>query len=188
MKTVEDDDIRGALQSDKTAVDRAIRLMIDRYGKDVYSTAYRILGSTAEAQDIQQETFIKVVERPRDFAQATSMRAYLCKVAAHLSVSSLRKTKRRASKDRERFAAEGDGLTVVAAFRPSSEGQRSALLSCLEAVDPDTRAAFYLRVLYELSWDEIGDVIGTTAAAARVSVRRAEKKLRACMEGREKTS
>lgn len=62
------------------------------HGRTVFAAAYRVLGSTAEAEDIQQNVFLRLLEKPQ--SQADSWPAFLTTLATRLAIDRLRRQHR----------------------------------------------------------------------------------------------
>ncbi|GAB17204.1 putative RNA polymerase ECF-type sigma factor [Gordonia effusa NBRC 100432] len=138
----------------------------------LFTVAYEMLGSAADAEDIVQETWL----RWSDVDQATiaDPRAYLVTVVTRQSLNRLRSLARR----REDYVGEWlpePLLTTpdVADDVELAENVSIAMLTVLETLAPTERAVFVLREVFDLSYDEIASAIGKSAAAVRQIAHRA---------------
>lgn len=174
-----DDDIRAALRGQsKRDDDVAFRLLRQRYAREIFVCAFRILRQHDAAEDIIQETLLKVAAHREAVASADSIKAYLVTIAKNLSFSQLRTAKSRDAKLRAELPPRAAVANV------SDDGENAALLACLEGVDASTRKALYLYTLYEMSWNEIAEVIGAEVDTVRMRVMRAQVRVRACLQGK----
>ena len=140
----------------------------------LFTVAYEILGSAADAEDVLQETWLRWVaidvERVRD------QRAYLVRIATRQSLNRLRSMKRR------KEAYIGSWLPEPLLTAPDvaddlelAESMSMALMLVLETLSPTERAVFVLREAFDVSYDEIAAAIGKSPAAVRQVAHRARR-------------
>ncbi|PYI54439.1 RNA polymerase sigma-70 factor [Paenibacillus flagellatus] len=145
----------------------------------LFSLAYRMLGSAADAEDIVQDTF--VASAGVDESRIGNMKAYLCKMATNRCLDRLK------SATRQRETYVGPWLpeplaTDVSADDPYEsfalkESISTAYLLLLEQLSATERAVFLLREVYQYDYEEIADMVGKTAANCRQIFRRAKRSL-----------
>jgi len=141
------------------------------------SVAYRMLGSTSEAEDAVQEAWLRF-----NRAGATGIEnigGWLTTVTARVCLDMLRS---RRSRREEPLAAEGT-VTVAGALDPAeavvlADSMGLALLVVLETLTPSERVAFVLHDLFDLPFEDIAPVVGRTPAAARQLASRARRRVR----------
>ena len=153
-------------------------LAFDRHRSRLQSIAYRMLGSVAEAEEVVQDAWLRWYEAPR--ATFESAEAWLVTVTTRLAIDRLRLAKN----EREEYF----GLWLpepILSDEPTPEEaiERAdqvsvAFLALLERLTPDARAAFVLRELFDLEYDEVARCIGKTETASRQLVSRAKTQLR----------
>ena len=73
----------------------AFRELVERFEGRVASVVIRMLGDTAEAEDVGQETFIRFYRSLRGFRGQASVGTYLTRIAINLSLNELKKRRRR---------------------------------------------------------------------------------------------
>lgn len=155
----------------------------------VRDVAYRVLGSVAEAEDVTQETYLRLLTRgdEPDAAPLDEPRAWLVTVASRLAIDRLR------AHEHSRRAYVGPWLPepIVTDERTLPEDRitlddsvRMALLVVLEQLTPAERTAFLLHDVFDLGFDRIADVLGVSPASARQSASRARKRIAAHGEAR----
>ncbi|MRX44793.1 RNA polymerase sigma factor SigJ [Agromyces kandeliae] len=155
----------------------------------VRDVAYRVLGSVAEAEDVTQETYLRLLARDDDphAAPLDDARAWLVTVASRLAIDRLR------AHEHSRRAYVGPWLPepIVTDDRILPEDRitlddsvRMALLVVLEQLTPAERTAFLLHDVFDLDFDRIADVLGVSPAAARQSASRARRRVAAQGEAR----
>jgi RNA polymerase sigma-70 factor (ECF subfamily) len=83
--------------------EEALRVLIDRHSRRFYGTAYRILGQAAEAEDVVQESFVKLWVKPEkwDTQKGASFTTWFHMVVVHRCMDELRKRKNYESIDPE---------------------------------------------------------------------------------------
>lgn len=165
--------------SDPRDSDRTIEAWWADYRHLVRDVAYRILGSVADAEDITQEAYLRLL------GQAPSAiddpRAWLVTVASRLAVDRLR------SHELARRAYVGPWLPepIVADDRLPPEDRvtlddsvRMALLVVIERLTPAQRTAFILHDVFRLDFARIAEILGTTAGSSRQLASRARRRVR----------
>lgn len=141
--------------------------------------AYRMLGSLADAEDVMQDAWL----RWHDAAHTAldSAEAWLVTVTTRLSIDRLRAAKAR-REDYFGFWLPEPVLTDSPAtpeeIREFSDDVSVAFLTLLERLSPMARAAFLLREVFDMNYDEVARVLGRTEAGCRQLVRRARLQLR----------
>ena len=140
----------------------------------LFTVAYEILGSAADAEDVLQETWLRWVEV--DLEQVRDERAYLIRITTRQALNRLRTMKRR------REAYVGTWLPEPLLTAPDvaehvevAENLSIALMLVLETLSPTERAVFVLREAFDVGYDEIAEAVGKTPAAVRQIAHRARR-------------
>jgi RNA polymerase sigma-70 factor (ECF subfamily) len=165
----------GTTQSNEPEV--SIRLAtFDQYRSLLFSIAYRMLGSVADAEDMLQETFIRWQQAADD--DIRSPRAFLVTIISRLSINQLQS----ARVQREEYV--GQWLPEPLVTDPGSdplglikidESLSIAFLVLLERLTPIERAVFLLREVFEYEYSEIAAVLGQSEVNCRQILRRARQ-------------
>jgi RNA polymerase sigma-70 factor (ECF subfamily) len=159
----------------------AVRLAtFDQHRGLLFSVAYRMLGSVADAEDMLQETFIRW-QQARD-EEIRSPRAFLITIISRLSINHLQSARVR----REEYVGQwlpeplvaGEGNDPLGILRVD-ESLSMAFLVLLERLTPVERAVFLLREVFEYEYDEIAAVLGQSAVNCRQILRRARQHVNA---------
>lgn len=144
----------------------------------LFGVAYRMLGSTAEAEDVVQESWLRWDRTDR--SQVADPRAYLVRVATRLAIDQLR----RAATRREAYV--GPWLPEPLLTSPDvadeatlAESVSMAILVVLETLSPLERAVFVLHEAFGFSYPEIGAALGRSDVAIRQLSHRAREHVRA---------
>lgn len=141
----------------------------------LFSLAYRMLGARADAEDAVQETYLRWQQAAED--EIRSPRAYLTTIVARLSLDALKMAHRK----REVYVGPWLPEPIVEPSAYPHEMAQSlsiAFLHLLESLSPPERAAFLLREIFEMPYEEISVVLESTEANCRQLVTRARKSIR----------
>jgi RNA polymerase sigma-70 factor (TIGR02957 family) len=138
----------------------------------LFTVAYEMLGSGADAEDVVQETWLRWAGV--DQAEVYDPRAYLVRIVTRQALNRLRSVSRR----REDYVGEWlpEPLLTgpdVADDIELAESVSIAMLTVLETLGPIERAVFVLREVFETPYDEIAEAVGKTPAAVRQIAHRA---------------
>ncbi|MFG2007329.1 RNA polymerase sigma-70 factor [Spirillospora sp. NPDC048911] len=138
----------------------------------LFTVAYEMLGSAADAEDVLQETWLKWVGV--DLATVRDQRAYLVRIATRQALDRLRALGRRKESYVGPWLPE-PLLTVpdVADDVELADSVSMAMLLVLETLQPTERAVFVLREVFDLAYDEIAQAVDKTPAAVRQIAHRA---------------
>ena len=143
----------------------------------LFSVAYRMLGSAAEAEDVVQDAWLRAASSPE---QPTSARAWLTTVVTRLCLDRLKA----ARTTREQYVGPWLPEPVPTGAIESAEDVISrresvtmAFLTLLETLSPAERAAFLLREVFDADYADVARVLETTPANARQLVHRAKTRV-----------
>jgi len=143
----------------------------------LFTVAYEMLGSVADAEDVVQETWLRwaaLVDADR--REVRDPRAYLVRIVTRLCLNRLRTLARQ----REDYVGEWLPEPVltspdVAEDVELAESVSIAMLAVLETLLPTERAVFVLREVFDVPYDEIAEALDKSPAAVRQIATRARK-------------
>ncbi|WP_329157106.1 RNA polymerase sigma-70 factor [Streptomyces sp. NBC_01717] len=144
----------------------------------LFSVAYRVLGSAADAEDAVQDAWIKWSSTDR--SQITQPKAYLTRIVSNLALEHLRSARHK----RETYVGpwlpepiltSGDTTDTVT----DAESVSMAMLVVLETLSPLERAVFVLKEVFGFSHAEIAKMVERSEAAVRQAAHRAREHVRA---------
>ena len=142
-----------------------------RYAGDVHRFALFLSGDPAIADDLVSETFIRLWHA-RGRVELPTVKGYLLTIARNLFLAERRQARRLTSiDDRARDGRPGPEQLL------QSSADLRLVLTALQSLPEIDRAATLLRAEEELSYEDIGTVLGISTVAARVKVHRARLKL-----------
>ena len=140
----------------------------------LFTVAYEMLGSAADAEDVLQDTWLRWAGVRRE--RVTDPRAYLVRIVTRQALNRLRTLSRR----REEYL--GEWLPEPLLTSPDvaddvelAESVSIAMLTVLETLTPVERAVFVLREVFDTPYGEIAETVGKSAAAVRQIGRRARE-------------
>jgi RNA polymerase sigma-70 factor, ECF subfamily len=145
------------------------------------AVAYRMLGSTSEADDAVQEAWLRLIDR--DASQIENLGGWLTTVVARISLNMLRS--RNARREQPIDVRVPDPIVdPTDGTDPEHEALLAdavglALLVVLETLSPAERLAFVLHDMFGVPFDEIGPIVDRSPAAARQLASRARRRVRA---------
>ena len=138
----------------------------------LFTVAYEMLGSAADADDVVQETWLRWVAV--DLEQVREHRAYLVRITTRQALNRLRTVSRR----REDYVGEWlpEPLLTspdVAEDVELAESVSIAMLTVLETLAPVERAVLVLHEVFDVPYEEIAEAVGKSSAAVRQIAHRA---------------
>jgi RNA polymerase sigma-70 factor (ECF subfamily) len=160
----------GANQARET--DDAITLLVREHAAFVYRIAYSILRDSHDAEDVAQETFIRVVKNASRLPLIRDQRAWLARIAWRLSLSRWTRTKRKRT-------LEIEGTTANEAAAPVQSGEMLEVIQRMTSSLPDhLRHALVLSAVEEMSTREVAEALKINESTVRTRIHRARKLLR----------
>ena len=145
----------------------------------LFSIAYRMLGSVSEAEDVVQESFIRYQRALADETAVASPKAWLSAVVTRAAIDHLRSARVR----RETYVGEwlpeplvtDEGAGDPAEIAAQADSLSMSFLVLLERLTPVERAVFLLHDIFDYDFEEIGRIVGKTAATCRQHAVRARR-------------
>ena len=141
--------------------------LVEAHGQAVYRLAYARTGSREDAEDITQETFLRLVRASPAFRDEAHCRAWLLHVAMNCTQSLFRRPGRRKDLPLEE-----------AANAAAPEGERGDVLEAVLALPEQYRAPVHLFYYEELTVEQIAKILGLREGAVRTRLSRARGMLR----------
>ncbi|WP_420110711.1 RNA polymerase sigma factor SigE [Pseudactinotalea sp.] len=158
--------------------------IVTQHTDRVYRLAYRLTGNKADAEDLTQETFVRVF-RSLDRYQPGTFEGWLHRITTNLFLDGARR------RTRLRFDALGESAERVQAPERSSpergfehENLDVDIQEALNALKPQFRAAVVLCDIEGLSYEEIGTTLGISTGTVRSRIHRGRAQLREALAHR----
>ncbi|MDR1188281.1 MAG: sigma-70 family RNA polymerase sigma factor [Bifidobacteriaceae bacterium] len=155
----------------------------ERHYRDVYRLAYRLTGHTADAEDLTQETFVRVFRSLESYRPEGSFEGWLHRITTNLFLDSKRRE--------ARIRMDGLGEEAQEVADPDSTPDRliesmslgTRLDEALAALSPDLREALVMCDVEGKSYQEIADALGVRLGTVRSRLHRARAQARCVMTG-----
>jgi len=167
-----------SMESARSAIDLAA--LVETYSSLLFRVANSVLRRRAEAEDLVQDVFVRVLEHRRSLSAVRDMRVWLVRVSWNLAIDRRRRIRP------EQFD-EGFAESLVAGNLPAdealNEAQRlRAVVRELERLPKAERDVLLLSVVEELGTAEMAEVLGRSESAVRALLFRARTRLRERLE------
>ncbi len=169
----------------------ALSALVTRYQNRLYRYLLRLVRQPAEAEDLFQNTWIRVAEKIGQYDPNRSFEAWLFTLARHLAIDYLRRV-RPESLD-EPIGDEDSGETGATRLRSkepaayeriASQERASRIGESLETLPVAQREVLTLRFEEEMKLEEIAEVLNVPLSTVKTRLRRALDRLRVTMEVR----
>ncbi|MGI5321267.1 sigma-70 family RNA polymerase sigma factor [Actinomadura nitritigenes] len=164
-----------------TSLDQAAAVFVDARSR-LFGIAYRMLGGSAEAEDIVQETWLRWQDA--EHAVIANPGAFLALITTRLSINAARSARvRHETGIGPRTPEPVDLGADPAAGAERADAVERALLLLLETLTPAQRAAYILREAFDYPYARIAELVRLSPANVRQLVSRARRQLSAPRRG-----
>ncbi|MBU0495266.1 MAG: sigma-70 family RNA polymerase sigma factor [Chloroflexi bacterium] len=157
----------------------AFGLLVEAYQRPVYNLAYRMLGHIQEAQDAAQETFLRAYINLPTYDPARKFSNWLLAIASHYCIDRLRRRRHGTlSLDQEpQWRDNVPDPRALPEVTTLGREQEQLVQDLLAQLPENDRLVITLFYWYDLSCQEIGEIMGLSEGAVKVRLHRARKKL-----------
>lgn len=170
------DELRAIAQAKKGDAD-AFAFLVETYETSVYRLALRMCGNAHDAEEVAQEAFVAAWKGMPAFRGESKFSSWLYQLTTNAAIDFLRREKRHRAttpiEDEVDLAAPGTPQQAAEAAEV-----RQALQQALDTLTPEHREIFLLRQMRQLSYEEIGQLLGLEAGTVKSRLSRAKKQLR----------
>jgi RNA polymerase sigma-70 factor (ECF subfamily) len=176
LEQTDQDLIAAAREGDDGAFEQIVR----RYEPVVAATVIGMLGHSAEAEDVGQETFIRLYKSLDQFRGEASLKTYITRIAMNLSLNELKRRKR----NRERISGTPvDEFYDLEAKGESAEQRetRKMVHQAIAQLDEKFKAVVVLRLIDGYSTDETATMLDIPLGTVLSRLARAQEKLKSIM-------
>lgn len=136
----------------------AFAQLVTRHQRAAWNTAYRFLGNAADAEDVAQKAFLRILDAADRYRPTASFRTYLYRIVARLCLDFSRRRRLRAHVELPDVADKNE--MPGEAFE--AQEQAAAVRQSLDSLPPKQKMAIILRYYDGLGYREIAEVLGTT--------------------------
>jgi RNA polymerase sigma-70 factor, ECF subfamily len=151
----------------------AFEHLVVRHQSSAWNAAYRFLGDAAEAEDLAQEAFLKILDAAPRYQPTAKFRTYLYRVVTRLCLDSVQKKKPFYTENVPNLP--DDGLSPLDVLSTEEMGRR--IREALDQLPPKQRMTIILRYYEGLGYAEIASAMETTAKAVERLLARARSAL-----------
>jgi RNA polymerase sigma-70 factor (ECF subfamily) len=150
----------------------ALGALYDHHAAALCRTAYRLVGSRADAEDIVHDLFVGLPEALRGYQERGNLAAWLTRSVVRLALMRARADRRRRADPLSEASLPASGE------RTDARLEQSELQRVVMALPAGLRAVFMLKQVEGYSHDEIARMLGISSGASRVRFTRAIRMLR----------
>jgi RNA polymerase sigma-70 factor (ECF subfamily) len=159
----------------------AFEELVRKYQREVYGLACRMVSDAEEAKDLAQQAFLQAFVHIRSFRRDAQFRTWLFRIAINQCYNFLKSRKKFGDPvDTDEINLAGDDPSPQAGLEVQEDRRR--LYQALERLPAKQRAVITLKVEQGLNYQEISQILGGTAGAARVNYCQALKTLKHHMQ------
>lgn len=142
----------------------------------VFQIAYGVLGNSADAEDVAQETFLRAYQKFSSLREAEKFRAWVNRIAFRLALNRQRGQRRRMARDTA-WHVEEVGTTVDGAKNAERQVMLDQLRREIEDLPEKLRSVLQLSIVEEMEAEDVGAVLGIPAGTVRSRLHTARKLL-----------
>ncbi len=168
---IDDEELVEQLRAQRPA---AVNHLIDRYSALVRRSLYRVLGSTQDLDDLEQDTFVTVLARCHTLRDPGALRSFVVSVAMRLAKNELRKRAIRRFVGLDAVAEQAR----VAPYDAVEADRFRRVYTALDQLDANSRIAFVLRHVEGCELSEVATACGCSLSTVKRWLSRAETELR----------
>ena len=154
----------------------AFNLLVRKYSERVYRHCRKMVIDHEDANDLVQDTFLKVYAGLHEFRQASSLFTWIYRIATNECLAFLRKKRRRFFLPLVDYSAELANK-LEAQLSPDADEVQKKLQSAILKLPDKQRLVFNLRYYDELTYEQIAEITGTSVGALKASYHLAVKKI-----------
>lgn len=168
MERISDLDILALIGSNR---EKGFRMLVAEYAEKIYWHIRRMVGSHQDAEDISQETFVRIFRSIDSLKTAVTMRGYIYRIATN-------ETLRHMDRQKECHLPLDAVLTVQAdPYVNYGDVEAVQLKKAIMSLPPRQQAVFNLRYYDELDYAEIASILDTTVGNVRANYHNAKDKI-----------
>ena len=172
---------------------RAFEILLTKHRKPVFNFILRYVGEKAQAEDLLQEVFLRVIKGADSYQKQAKFTTWLYTIARNLCVDNSRRGKHRKAYSldmpMEQDGKEGGTLLDVVADKAAGTDRKviskelhGRLHAAIGKLSEDQREVFLMREFLDMPFREIADVVGCPENTVKSRMRYALEKLREELE------
>lgn len=167
----------------------AFEQLVLSYEKAIYNLCLRMCGNSDDAMDLAQETFLKAWRNLGAFRGDAAFSTWLYRLCSNVCIDHLRREGKRKVIPLHTEDDDGEERTIDVADpapgpqeRLEAADQRQQVADALQSLEPEYREALTLRVIHDMSYADIADVLQVREGTVKSRIARAREKMRQAME------
>ncbi|OPA73353.1 RNA polymerase sigma factor SigW [Paenibacillus selenitireducens] len=168
---------------------RAFAELVELYKDKIFHLAYRMLNNRHEAEDVVQDTFLRVYKNLERYDENQKFSTWIYRIGTNLCIDRLRKRKPTYSLDAEMNDQEGiDGYAMIPSEDRTPETEymlsetQQMIRQAIDSLPAKYKTVMVLRYMQELSLQEISDVLDMPVTTIKTRVHRGREFLRKKLE------
>jgi RNA polymerase sigma-70 factor (ECF subfamily) len=171
---------------------KAFNLLIRKWEKNIYNFIYRFVGQHEEAQDLCQETFVRVYEKIGGLKETSRFRGWLYTIAANLSRDRLKRGDLKytvpldTSPAAEQARPESPDSPLAMSPGPEADTHkgevRQHIMKALQTIPEQQRMALVLKIYHGMTTAEIAELTGAPAGTIRSRLFHGLRKMQQALE------
>jgi len=179
MKQVEDAEILSKFNDEKTQ-NVGFNLLLQKYQQKIYWHVRRLVIDHDDADDLVQETFVKVWKNLHKFRSDSQLYTWIYRIATNESITFLNKKKNRNNISLDEVNSELAETLASSTYFDGDKIQRK-LQQAILTLPEKQRIIFNMKYFDDMKYEEISEVLGTTVGALKASFHIAVKKIEAIL-------
>ncbi len=160
----------------------AFRELVDKYKERVYWHARKIVVDHDDADDVTQESFIKIYKALDNFREASQLYTWIYRITTNEALNLLKKRQKRQTDSIDDVYQELEH-TIDEGHLISGEEIQLKLQKALLQLPEKQRLVFNMKYFDDLKYDEISEITGTSVGGLKASYHLAVKKIESYLTG-----
>jgi RNA polymerase sigma factor (sigma-70 family) len=179
LKEINDEQIISLMQSNVT-YERGFSLLMDKYQEPLYWLIRRMVNDHDDANDVTQNTFIKVFKGFQNYKGDSKLYTWLYRIASNEAITFIHQKTKKATVSID-DSPTAYGLSADDYF----DGDKTQLLlkNAIAQLPDKQRVVFNMRYYDEMPYEEMSSVLDTSVGALKASFHHAVKKIEAFVKG-----
>jgi len=175
MKQVEDEEILSKFNDERTR-NVGFNLLLKKYQQKIYWHIRRLVIDHDDADDLVQETFVKVWKNLQNFRSDSQLYTWIYRIATNESITFLNKKKNRNNISLDEVNTELAETLASSEYFDGDKIQRK-LQQAVLTLPEKQRIIFNMKYFDDMKYEEISEVLGTSVGALKASFHIAVKKI-----------
>jgi RNA polymerase sigma-70 factor (ECF subfamily) len=165
--------------------------LVRRYRGKIVSTAYRVLGDAAKAEDVAQETFLRVHRNADRYRSIAKFSTWIYTIALNVARNELRNTKRKRLVSLDAFGSDPESEPATydipdESALPDQQVENAEIRvlfdRAIRRLPERYRAVFVLRDVDDLPYEEIAEILKLPKGTVKSRINRARQRIRELIE------